>query len=524
VIAILCLGFALPPLIQEYAQEAVVFEPLAVSIAAFTDTGVRARIQASLVLDASRVKSQHVRNLGRFGTWLGKEIESGQSDVQVYLPEYGNILLGTAAVPPIKVNIRNGHVNNLDFFSDLTPGDIDGIRVVGNDWLGGRLGQLRVKGLATVPVKLGMLNLGSQTISESFVLQGQSLYIFFVSQPAFEPLSNDVFSADRNLPGFPEYNITKLNMHSVNDPDNLTAVAVDVALSVQNEFPVNLTLPGFSFQVLVPNCNPDDSNILVANATTKPVNIEPRTAVHLAARGLVREFPDELTNICPGMAASPLDLLVKRYIQGLKTTIYVRGGSPQSPDAPPWVGDVLNNVTVPVPFAGHGFSHLIKRFAMTNVHFSLPDPSAEPGTPEAQPHVSSLVKVAVGLPKEMNFPLNISRVRSRPDVYYKGDLLGHIDLQEWQEASARRNETAPVSEPELLVDFDIKNAPLEVADEDVFTDVLQELIFKQKPVKLNVKATVDAETETPMGVFTIRGIPGSGEIILKRKISNRLQT
>lgn len=175
VVAILVLGFAAPSAIQEYAKEAAVFEPLSLSIAAFTQSGVRTRVQASFSLDASRVKRPIVRNLGRFATWVGKEVESGDSEIQVYLPEYGNVLLGRAAVPPVKVNVRNGFHNNVDFFADLNPGNVDGIRQVGNDWLEGRLGQLRVKGVASVPLRSGLLQLGSQAITETLVLQGQSL-------------------------------------------------------------------------------------------------------------------------------------------------------------------------------------------------------------------------------------------------------------------------------------------------------------------------------------------------------------
>jgi hypothetical protein len=174
-IAILVLGFAAPSMVKQYAQGAAVFEPTSLSIASFTPSGVRARIEGSFVLDATRVESQPVRLLGRLGTWLAREIESGESDVQVYLPEYGDVLVGTASVPPIKVNIRDGHLNHIDFLTDLRPGDVDGIRGIANDWLEGRLGMLKVKVLAMVPLKSGILNLGSQSISESLVFQGQSL-------------------------------------------------------------------------------------------------------------------------------------------------------------------------------------------------------------------------------------------------------------------------------------------------------------------------------------------------------------
>lgn len=175
VIAILCLGFAAPAIVEEYAQQALVFEPTDLSIHSFTATGITARVQGTFKLDASRVQRKSIADIGRFGTWIAKEIETKESDVKVYLPEYGNILLGVADVPPIKVNIRNNHLNAIDFLTDLEPGDMDGIRRIANDWLDGRLGSLRVQGVATVPLKSGIFSLGTQKISQSILFEGQSL-------------------------------------------------------------------------------------------------------------------------------------------------------------------------------------------------------------------------------------------------------------------------------------------------------------------------------------------------------------
>ena len=174
-ILILGLGFAAPAIVKEYSKEALVFEPTGISIESFTPTGVQARVKGTFVLDASRVQRKPVRDLGRVGTWIAREVETHESELQVYLPEYGNILLGTATLPPIKVNIRDGHVNLIDFISDVKAGDFVEIRKVANDWLDGNLGQLRVKGMADLSLKSGLFSLGSQSISESLVLQGQSL-------------------------------------------------------------------------------------------------------------------------------------------------------------------------------------------------------------------------------------------------------------------------------------------------------------------------------------------------------------
>lgn len=180
-IAILICAFFAPAVVEKYAKESLVIEPTNLSIDSFTANGVRARVQANFKMDASRVKSSAVRNIGRLGTWIAKEVESKESNVEVYLPEYDNLLIGTAAVPKVVVNIRNGVVTPIDFLTDLQSGSVDGLRQVANDWLEGRLGQLRVLGKADVVLKSGLLSLGSQSISESMVFEGQSLYRSFAS-------------------------------------------------------------------------------------------------------------------------------------------------------------------------------------------------------------------------------------------------------------------------------------------------------------------------------------------------------
>ena len=181
VVAIITGAFFMPAAAEEYAKEALVIEPTNLSIDSFTANGVVARVQATFKMDASRVKNKHVRNLGRVGTWVAKEVESQQAQVEVYLPEYGNVLIGTALVPRIVVNIRNGYITPIDFLTELEPGNMEGIRQVVNDWLEGRLGQIRVLGKANVGLKSGLIPLGSQTISESLVFEGQSLYRSFAS-------------------------------------------------------------------------------------------------------------------------------------------------------------------------------------------------------------------------------------------------------------------------------------------------------------------------------------------------------
>ena len=171
-LVILGLGFAAPALVEEYAKEAMVFEPTALSIDSFTPTGVRARIQGDFMLDGSKVRRKPIRDLGRAGTWIAAAVESKESNVEVLLPEYGNLLLGTAIIPPIVVSIRDGVTTHVDFLSELHAGDLDGLRSMAKDWIEGRIGSLRVAGNADVPLKSGIFGLGTQKLSETIVFAG----------------------------------------------------------------------------------------------------------------------------------------------------------------------------------------------------------------------------------------------------------------------------------------------------------------------------------------------------------------
>jgi Protein of unknown function (DUF3712) len=480
VLAILGLGFAAPAAMEEYAKEALVIEPENLSIDSFTVKGVRARIQAGFYLDASKVPNKSIRDLGRASTWIAKEIESGESEVKVFLPEYGNVLLGTAKVPPVKVNIQDGHYNHVDFLIDLEPGDVEGIRRVANDWLDGRLGSLRVKSIATIPLKTGFINLGKQTISKEMF-----------------------FTGDR-VPAFPNFNIEKLKFEEYGPPGKPEGMKAVAAVLLMNEYPVNFDVPPLSFDVLLPDCF--EEFLTLGEARTEIAHILPKQYVNVNVTGMIRQLPASLTTACPGSNKSPLDSILGSYLKGKKTTIYVRGGD-QDEKTPDWITGLLRGTTVPLPLPGHPFDNLIKNFSLANVHFSLPDPMAEPNTPEAQPKISAIVKALVGLPDEMNFNLDVDRVRADADVFYLGDKMGKLDLREWQTARTT------IEGKDLLIESDIDNAPLEITDNDIFTKVIQELIFG-KGVNLSIRAKVDVNTVTALGKFIVRRIPANGTIFV----------
>jgi hypothetical protein len=180
-LAVMILAFIVPAAVEEYAKQATVLEPTNLSLISITTNGVRARIQANFRLDAQRVANDHVRRVGRAATWLVGELGTEETKISVFLPEYDNVLLGTATVPPLKIKIADGRNNAMDFEADLAPGDAEGIRMIANEWLDGKLDSVRVRGQADIQLRAGFIPLGTHSVAESLTFEGQYLYRSFAS-------------------------------------------------------------------------------------------------------------------------------------------------------------------------------------------------------------------------------------------------------------------------------------------------------------------------------------------------------
>lgn len=182
VVLVMLVGFLVPPAIKTYAENASVIEPTGLSVESITPEGVRARIQANFRLDGSRVGDDNARRIGRFATGIFRQIETLETEVTVFGPqEYNSPLLGKAMLPPIRLDLVDGHNTAIDLVVNLAPGDAEGLKAITNDWLGGKLSKIKVTGGAALSLKSGFLPLGTHDVVESIVLEGQSLYQSFAS-------------------------------------------------------------------------------------------------------------------------------------------------------------------------------------------------------------------------------------------------------------------------------------------------------------------------------------------------------
>ena len=314
----------------------------------------------------------------------------------------------------------------------------------------------------------------------------------------------------------PQYQIKKINFHELGMSSAYKGISADVSVKVENQFPLDFQVPPLGFAVGVDNCLPSQPHIKLADANTHALHVHPQQDILVNVTGIVRQLPEAFLNACPGSIESPFDTLLGEYIRGRAATVYVSGSDSPSDDTPQWISDLAYGVTVPVSFPGRSFGNLIKNFSMSDVHFSLPDFFAEPDSSEAQPKISATVNALINLPDEMNFHVDIHRIRSTADVFYRKKKLGNLDISRWHEANSTEVKNSTDGHPDLLVTSHIEKAPLKITDNSVFNEVVRALLTGTSTVELSVKALVDVQLETPLGALAVRQIPAKGQVPVKR--------
>ncbi|KAF2864137.1 hypothetical protein K470DRAFT_209021 [Piedraia hortae CBS 480.64] len=477
VVLIIIFVFLAPSTVMRYAHQAAVFHPTSVSIAGITRTGVLVRIHGDFTMDAYRVRRKAVRDIGRFFTAMARKAETGDGEVEILLPEYGNLLLGTAYVPGIKVDIRAGKQTPVDFEAELIPGEADGLRHIAEDWVDSRLGQLRVRGKALVPLRSGIIRLGRQMVEHDLILTG-----------------ND-------LPSMPSYDVE--NIH-VGEMDR-KGVSTNATLMIQNDYSVDMTLPPLALDVLVDNCHRNDPYIKLATVHTGELNIVPKQNVQLDITSDMHELPNVLTQDCPGSKQSPLDAILGQYMHGKDTRIYVRGSRSGNVHTPTWMSDILAEMTIPVPVPGKSFGRLIKDFTMADTHLSLPDPLRD-----TNPRLSATIRAIVELPGQFNLNVSVNNVKADADIFYKDQILGKLDLHKWQAANSTCI-TSSGNTSTIEVESRVHDAPIHITNESVFAGVMHELLLGEG-VTMLIKANVDIKMRTGLGELTVRRIPAKGEV------------
>ena len=288
------------------------------------------------------------------------------------------------------------------------------------------------------------------------------------------------------------------------------AVAVSASATVPNPYTIKLNLPSLGFGISLLGC--DKELIPIATAITPEYLVEPKTDINITITGTVDNLPDALTTTCPGTGRSSMDNFLDSYLHGDSSLVYVHGGGHQKDsEAPKWLSNFLQAITVPAPFPGHKLDNMVEGISLSRVKIVLPDRHAKPDSPEAVPKLSAVVDATVALPKEMNFPIGVESLKASVNLSYHGGKFGEIHMTDWQPAVSHLT-----SEGKLAVTAEIHQAPLNITDYDIFRAVARGIFWGGgRGLVLGIDGFTDVKMETTLGAFAVRGIPAKGDVTIK---------
>ncbi|TQV91477.1 pre-rRNA processing protein [Cordyceps javanica] len=484
VIVVIVLGFLVPPAIQTYIEKAVVLEPTGLSLDSISFTGIRARVQGNFRMDPARVEDDTARRIGRIAMRIMRTVAAEQTHIKLYVPGYGDAMVGSAVVPPLDLNLVDGQNTFIDVVTDMKLGDNASIKKIVNDWLTGKISELEVKTATALQLKSGFIPLGTHDIVESMVLEA------------------------KDAPSIPEYSIQHLNFHQVPlGHGDSQGIGANVSVSIQNEYPVSLTVPRVGFEVLISGCTPEDPKIVVGTGRSSTIDVKPNTEIIAEASGLISKLPQKLTQACPVSELSPLDEFLKHYLGGEDGQIFVRGKQPSDSELPQWLGDMLESVTVPIDFPGSSFDDLLRNFSLTDVKFSLPSPFE----PQGKPRVSGTVVAVAALPEGVDVDLGVESLKSQGNLFYKDKKFGELNLRKWQKASSRKLDS-DAKETLIEITSRVDNAPIDITDNDVFSSLASEYIFGSREIIVQARAKLDVKVDTVLGPLVIKDVPAEGKV------------
>lgn len=329
-----------------------------------------------------------------------------------------------------------------------------------------------------------------------------------------------IFFVASKIPSMPEYKIGRLDLHDVPvDGNGRKAIEADVSLTLHNDYPLTIDVPSLAFEVLVPNCDSSLPLIGVAEAVTNLIHVRAKDDVKAEAKGVVREIPESLTRACPHSASSPLDQFMNRYLNGEDAQILVRGKKANDSDTPEWISNILESITVPLEFPGRSFDNFIRNFSLTDVDFKLPNPFADANDPDGSPRVSGTAEVLAALPPELNIDLGVDSIRTTADLFYEERKLGILYLDHWEKANSTKVQNDTSDETLLSITSRVVDVPLNITDSDVFSEVMQKMLFGDEDFELAVSATVDVKVSTVLGILIVKNVPAEGKIPVKRSSS-----
>jgi hypothetical protein len=172
-INIIVFAFVIPSAAQNYAVKATSYSLGNIEIQDYTEDGVIAKAQVNVTVDADKVSSNGVRNLGIFATSIVKHVYTKPCVVSILLPQYNGAQVALVDLPALEIDVRNKHINILEIISNVTITDEALVVQLMGDYLAGRRHEIQTIGETDIYIKAGIIPLGKHHMKEEIIIKGR---------------------------------------------------------------------------------------------------------------------------------------------------------------------------------------------------------------------------------------------------------------------------------------------------------------------------------------------------------------
>lgn len=456
----------LPRIAQSYVEETVQLELSSVRILDITHRGADVQLAGNIHLNSkhSQVGNSKRRLVDIMLSLLGP-VRLSETEVLISLDNGQSKEIALAQLSPLMLRLAYANINTFNITSTL--------QILDAEVLGDLASKILRNDVNAVPLSAAI----DTRITRFFTFHKT------VSQ-------HIVYDIPKGLNDVPPFNITQMAIQDSAD-SGISATAV---LVVGLQLPISAKIPGIQVQLSVEGC--DGTLIPLVLAESLPFEVmSDSSTMTIKAAGECRELPKNALRKCSGSdQMSPIDRAMQTYLAGNETTVYVGGynhGGSKS-----WLQNLLAQVSIPIEVPGSQADQLARDIELSGVKFNLPSIIGGSGKPK----ISGRIRGIIDIPSDITVNVEVESVHVLADLIYKKKKFATIESPGWAPASSKFP-----SEQELLVEVLLKDAPVTITNQDVFSSVISTLFGGS--VFVDVIGTGDVKISTSLGGLEAHRLP-----------------
>lgn len=459
-------ALVLPKRAQSYVEETLQVEVASISVINISDKGATLQVSGDIFLNETGTEHRAFdRRLTHAILAILGPIETSESTAELALNAKDLTTIAIADLGALKISLAKEEKSRFNLSVAVNITDAKSIGRFAAEVLQGEVN--------TVPLLVTVNTILHRWIS--------------IRKSVAQRFKYTLFNTTGSLP---EFNITTLAVQDSQD----SGIVGQVALETEFRTLVNVQVPSVNVQVSIEGCKGE--LIPVATGKNLPFNLRnSNSKIAVNAVGECRELPAEAFEKCPDTSGqSPIDRITQRYLAGNTTTVFISG--PTVLENQSWIQKLLTQVTVPIDLPGSGTDQLARDIELLDVKFNLPSFLGGGGKPK----ISGKVRGVIDVPTDINVDVKIDSVHVLADLLYKKRKFATIESPGWSPAVSKFR-----AEKELQVEVVLRDAPVTITNQDIFSSVVSELLGGN--VLVDVLGTGDVKVTTALGNLEAHELP-----------------